>query len=77
MATGSHDVKLVGSSEKLGDIERSLTRRRASGLGANAREESRCGRPDARALTLFGREDAVQERNRGVMFTVPFSEFVH
>ena len=64
VATGRDDVQLMRSSKELLDVEWRLARRRAGGLGANAGEESRGGRPDARSFTLLGRQHAAQERDR-------------
>jgi hypothetical protein len=59
-ARGDH-MELMGPRQERVDIEWSLACGGASRLGANAREESRRRRPDARAFALFGREDTLKE----------------
>jgi hypothetical protein len=74
-AWGDH-VELMGTRQKLGDIEWCLASRRPSRLGADAGEEPRGRRPDARTFALFGRENSLEQWHGRMMFAVSFGEFV-
>jgi hypothetical protein len=76
VTTGGDHVELVGAREELLDVKWGLACGGTSGLGADAREESRSCRPDARALAFFGGEHTVQERHRRVMLAVSIGQFV-
>ena len=75
VATGRHDVQLMGTSQKLIYVERRLASRRAGRLRAHSGEESRGGRPDTRAFALFGGHDTPQERDRGMQFAMMVAQF--
>jgi hypothetical protein len=74
---GCDDVELVGTAQELPDVEWRLSRRGPSGFGAHPGEETRRRRPDTGTFAFFGRQDAAQERHRGVMFAVTIVEFVY
>jgi hypothetical protein len=76
VATWRHDVKLVRAAKELVHVKGCLAGRGARCFGSHAREETGGGGPDTRSFTLFGSEDAAQQRHGGVSVAVTITEFV-
>lgn len=74
VATGRHDVEMVATFEEGVEVDQRLARGGAGRVGSQPREESGGCRPDARALSVLGREDAAQHGHRGVALPVTLDE---